>query len=133
MALHVRPDKLTILQHNVNCWNNTRHALINIYNQTNPDLILINDHSLTEDKRLKIFNYNVHQNNKSNGIHKGTAIAIRKNLDYKLLDDLEMDLLAVTIDSRQGPITIATDYIPPNSPFLHYIDYLSLLNRDEPM
>ena len=28
-------------------------------------------------------------------------------------------------------MTIASDYIPPNSPFLHYIDYLSLLNRQE--
>ena len=133
MALHNIRNKLTVLQHNVNCWNHKRHALTNIYNQTDPDIIFLNDHSLTDDKRLKIFNYNVHQNNKSNGIHKGSAIAIKKDLDYKLLDDFETDLLAVTIESRQGPITIATDYIHPNSPFLQYIDYLSLLNRDKPV
>ena len=54
-------------------------------------------------------------------------------MDNKLIDDFETDLLAVTIESRQGPITIATDYIPLNSPILHYINYLSLHNRDEPV
>ena len=48
-------NKLTIIQHNVNKWNNKKHALANIYNDIDADIILINDHSLTDDKILKIF------------------------------------------------------------------------------
>ena len=52
-------------------------------------------------------------------------------MNYKLLGAFETDLLAVIIETRQGSVTIATDYIPPNTPFLQYIDYLSLLNRQD--
>ena len=41
--------KLTVLQQNLNCWNDKRHALTNIYNRTDPEIILPNDHSLTDD------------------------------------------------------------------------------------
>ena len=125
-------DELTILQHNVNSWTNKKYELTNIYNRLNPDIILINDHAMTNDRRLKIFNYNIHSSNKSNLRHRGTAIAIRQDIQYRLHDDFDTDLLAITVQTRQGPITIATDYIPPNAPYLHYIDYLSLLNRQDP-
>ena len=133
LDLQINRNKLTIIQHNVNIWNDKRHALENIYNDIYADIILINDHSLTDNNRLKIFNYNVHCNNKANRLHRGSAIAIKKDINHRLLDDFKKDLLAVSIDTRQGPITIATDYIPPNSPYLHFIDYLSLLNRTEPV
>ena len=126
-------NKLIVLQHNVNVWNDKQHALTNIYNNCDPDMILLNDHSMTDDKLVKIFNFNIHQSNKTNCHHRGTAIAIKKTLQYRLHDDFETDLLAVTVTTRQGPITIATDYIPPNSPYLHYIDYLTLLNRTNPV
>ena len=35
--------------------------------------------------------------------------------------------------TRQGLKTIATEYIPPNSPYLHYFDNLALLNRTNPL
>ena len=126
-------DRLTILQHNVRHWTIRRYELTNTYNNLDPDIILINDHSLINDERLKIFNYNVHSSNKTNTRHHGTAIAIRKNIDYRLHDEFETDLIAITIETRQGPITIGTDYIPPNSPYLHYIDYLTLLKRRDPV
>ncbi|KAF2350210.1 hypothetical protein FHG87_019034 [Trinorchestia longiramus] len=40
------PSKLTIIQHNVQSWTNKRIALSNIYNTIDPDIILINAHSL---------------------------------------------------------------------------------------
>ena len=75
----INRNKLTIIQHNVNIWNEKKHALVNIYNDINADIILINDHSLNDDNRLKIFNYNVHCNNKANRLHRGSAIAIKKD------------------------------------------------------
>ena len=88
---------------------------------------------MTDDKLVKIFNFIIHQSNKTNRHHRGTAIAIKKTLQYRLHDDFETDLLAVTVTTRQGPITIATDYTHPNSPYLHYIDYLTLLIRTNPV
>ena len=80
-------------------WTNKRHRLANTYNDINPDIILINDHSLANDERFNYFNYNVHTSNKINNRHHGTAIAIRKNIDYRLHDNLETDLIAITIDT----------------------------------
>jgi hypothetical protein len=127
------PDKLTILQHNVRGWKTNKAALTNIYNNINPDIILINEHGITTDERLKIFNYNVHTNNKTNRRSHGTAIAIRQDIEYRLIDDFTTDLLAVTIQTRQGEVTIATAYSPPNSPYLNLIDYMTLFRRPEPL
>ncbi|KAG0417182.1 hypothetical protein EQH57_1014 [Dictyocoela roeselum] len=71
--------------------------------------------------------------NKENRRFNGTAIAIRRNLEYRLLDDFETDLLGISIKTRQGPITIATLYSPPNAPYLHFIDFNTLLRRPEPV
>ena len=43
------------------------------------------------------------------------------------------DLMAVTIDTRQGPITIATDYIPPSIQTLNTVDYNRLFMRQNPV
>ena len=67
-------NKLIVLQHNVNVWNDKRHALTNIYNNCDPDIILLNDHSMTDAKLVKIFNFDIHQSNKTNRHHRGTAI-----------------------------------------------------------
>ena len=126
-------DKLTIIQHNVRHWNEKRHALTNIYNDLDADVILINDTSLTDNKRLKIFNYNTYQTNVTNRQNRGAAIAVKRQLDHRLLDDFESDLLGITIQTRHGPMTIATTYIPPNTTYLNFIDFHRLLDRDEPV
>ena len=126
-------NTLTIIQHNVRSWNNNKIALSNIYNQYNPDIILINSHSLLQHEHLKIFNYNVFQCNKENEPHAGTAIAIKKNISFKLHDTFITDILAITINTQQGPITIATSYIPPRRNYLNIIDYHSLFTINNPV
>ena len=126
-----------MLQHNVNHWNNKKHELINIYRQYNPDIILINDHTITETQNIKIPYYDTYIINKSNRQnnrdHRGVAIAIKNNINHRLLDDFTTDLTAITVETGQGPVTIATDYIPPTATYLNYIDYNSLLNRSNPV
>ena len=39
----------------------------------------------------------------------------------------------MTIETRQGPITLATDYIPPNPPYLNFLDYYKLFKRPHPV
>jgi hypothetical protein len=126
-------DKMTIIQHNVRGWKKNKFPLSNIYNKLDADVILLNELSLTDEDRLKIFNFNCHYVNKANQPFKGTAIAIRHNLEYRLLDDFETDLIGISVMTRQGPITIATLYSPPNAPYLNLIDFNSLFRRPEPV
>lgn len=124
--------KLKVLQHNVRHWQIHKTSLINIYNDINPDIILINEHSITNDTNIKILNYNTHTFNKTREHYAGTAVAIRNNLQYRLLDDFYTDMVGISIDTEQGPITIATTYIPPRIPYINFIDFHTLLSRDEP-
>lgn len=123
---------LTILQHNVHHWQSKKIALCNIYNRIDPDIILINSTCNTDSDSFKIFNYNTFQCNKNNTCHSGIGIAIRKNIPFRLIDDFYSDLLAITINTAQGNITIATTYIPPREQFINFIDFNKLLNRPEP-
>lgn len=124
---------LTIIQHNVQHWQNKKMALCNIYNSINPDIILINDTSNRNSDPFKIFNYNTFQSNKNNSLHSGIGIAIRKTLPFRLIDDFHSDFLAVSVPTPQGNIIIATTYIPPRDQYINFIDFQKILNRPEPV
>ena len=126
-------NSLKIIQHNCNTWQNKQFELANVYKNHNPDIILLNDIGKLEGVRISIPSFDVHTRNTTNRIHGGTAIAIRSNIKYRLHDDFETDLLAVTVETRQGPLTIATDYIPPSVGYINFIDYNYLLNRRFPV
>ena len=114
-----RFSRLTIIQHNVQCWQTSNYALANIYNSLHPDIILINEHSLTNSVNPKIFNYNIISSNKQNQKYRGTAIAIRSNIHPRIHDNFYSDLLAVTIETTNGPLTIATIYNPPRDDYIN--------------
>ena len=76
----------------------------------------------------KIFNYNTFSSNKLNQRNRGTAIAIRNNIYPRVHDNFHSDLLAITIDTAHGPLTIATYYNPPRDDFLNYIDFHTLFS-----
>ena len=105
---------LKILQHNVLAWNFRRRIeLCNYYMTEDPDIILLNATGRRDADRIKIFNYNVHQKNANGELHAGIAIAIRRNIEYKILEDFNDDVLGVQIDSNKGKINIITYYRPP--------------------
>ena len=54
---------LSIVQHNVLKWKTHRIDLINVYNEINPDVILINSHGNKSNEKIKIFNYVTYQSN----------------------------------------------------------------------
>ena len=86
-------------------------------------------YSLIDNERLNIYNYNALQFNEH---HVGTAIATKKPLTYRLIDYFLSDIIAITIDTTLGPVTIGTDYIPPRRRYINYIDYHTLFNRPKP-
>lgn len=124
---------LTILQHNTRGWKSNSIPLSNIYNDIDADILLLNETSILQHERLKIFNYDCHHTNKDNRRHTGTAIAVRNNITYKLLDNFESDMLGITVETRQGKVTIATLYSPPKAPHINPIDFNRLFNRPEPV
>ena len=124
--------RITIIQHNVRCWLNYKHALTNIYLNTDPDIILINEHHLPDHERPKIINYNTYSSNKNNFSYGGVAIAIKKTLKYKIHDDFDTDMLAITLQTEQGPLTIGTSYVPPSTGYLNTTDFYKLFHRPHP-
>ena len=125
--------KLTIVQHNVQCWRSNKNALVNIYQGIDPDIILLNGTSVLQNENLKIFNYNVFTKNSTNQRLLGVAIAIRKTITARTDDGFYQDFLITTIQSQQGPISIATGYVPPSQDYINSIDLHEIFNRDHPV
>ena len=128
-----RLRQLTIVQQNVQSWNTNRHSLTNIYNDIDPDIILLNETSVLQNERLTIFNYNIYRTNHSDERHSGAAIAIRRNLTAKVDDDFYQDFLTATLETAQGPVTIATGYIPPRLNYINTADLYKIFNRRHPV
>ncbi|KAF2344916.1 Endonuclease/exonuclease/phosphatase [Trinorchestia longiramus] len=58
-----------------------------------------------------------------------TAIAVSKDFPFKLHDSFHSDMLTVTFETPQSPITISITYIPPRTNYINYIDLHTLLRR----
>ena len=125
--------RLRIIQHNVLSWDNRKFDLSNMYRQYDPDIILLNSHGLTNDERLKIPGYRVYQQNISNTLNDGVAIAIKYRIQHRVEDDFLSETLAIELDTAAGPLYIATSYLPPRRPYLPHPDYLRIFRRQTPV
>lgn len=123
---------LTITQHNVMHWKTNKDSLLTCYAQIDSDIILINSHGLNSTELLKIPGYRIHKINSSESRNDGSAIAIKFNIQHKLFDDFDTDVLAIQVETVLGPIIIATMYLPPRRPYLPFTDFYRLLNNTIP-
>ena len=127
-------EQLLIIQHNIIHWEfKRRNELYNIYMTFDPDIILLNSTGVTDCNKMKIFNYNVYQRNTLSERHSGIAIAIRKNIPHKLLDNFQEDFLAIQVDTNRGPIVVSTAYLPPRRPYLPYQDFMKVIRKNIPV
>ena len=111
-------NNISIIQHNVHTWTDERAIeLSNYYNLHNPDVILLNSTS-RPNKTVKIFNYNVYERNYLNEYQAGIAIAVKKNIQHKILDDFQDDILGIRMETDKGPIELYTIYSPPRRNYL---------------
>ena len=92
--------------------------LYNYYNLHNPDVILLNSVSIRPDKTVKIFKYIVYERNYLNEFQAGITIAIKKNIQHKILDNFQDDILGIHIETNKRPIEIYTTYSPPRCNYL---------------
>ena len=125
------PNRLTIIQHNVHTWSNKRVQLHHIYKQYSPDIILLNEiqKNTTPTVKIKIPGFHTYSKVLDYG---GTSICIKSSIKHKLLEGFESQLQAVSINTRQGELIIATDYIPPSRKYFNFPDYYKLFRRRQP-
>ena len=127
-------NTITVIQHNVLKWTSVRaNELFNIYNALNPDVLLLNSTGRKENERIKIFGFNVHQRNIRNEDSAGIAVAIKKNIIYKIIDEAIQDIMAIEIETTTGPIVIGTSYVPPRSNEFPVQELTSLMRLNKPM
>ena len=79
-------NTLNVIQHNVLSWNKHKFALYNTYRHLDPHIILLNSHGCKSDQEIKMFIYNTIKVNKTNTLHDGAAIAVRRDIKYKRME-----------------------------------------------
>ena len=125
---------LKIIQHNVLCWTKDRSIeLCNYYHQENPDIILLNSTSVINNNKIKIYNYNVIQRDILNERSAGVAIAIKKTIKYKAIDDFNDDILGIELLTSKGPIIILTNYSPPRRNYIPIGEIENILQKNTPV
>ena len=125
---------IKIIQHNVLHWTKERSVeLSNYYRYENPDIILINSTSVLNEYKIKIYNYNIIQKNFLNERSAGIAIAIRKNIKYRALDDFVDDILGIELRTSKGPIIILTNYSPPRRNYVPIGELENILQKNTPV
>ena len=88
---------------------------------------------MPDDSPIKIAGYTTHKKNTLNNRADGTAIAVRKNIEHKLLDSFVSDLLAIEVSTSTGKLIIATLYQPPARNFIPTPDFIKLFRRHTPV
>ena len=86
-----------------------------------------------QNSNIKILNYNVHIKNYMDENQSGVAIGVRKDINYKILDDFNDDFIGVQIEAIRGPIVIYTTYIPPRRNYLPIGDFKRAAQRTMPV
>lgn len=96
--------------------NHTRE--IELFLKTNYiDVLLISETHFTSRSYFKIHGYDlIHTNHPDNRAHAGSAILIKSNIKYTILNDVQQPMLQATnikIGSNIGDIVISAIYFPP--------------------
>ena len=123
---------LKIVQHNVLYWKQKdplSNGLFNYYRLENPDLILINSTSVINNNIMKIYNYNVIQKNSLNERHAGIAIAIKKNIKHKIMDNFVDDILGIELMTT----IVLTNYSPPRRNNIPIREIENILQKNLPV
>ena len=132
-----------IIQHNVRNYGTNWSSLHSEWDKLKPDVILLNATCLNPNPPPKskipnfIFykNYKVHTTQK--GLNNGSAILIKNSIQHTRVKTGDDQLLAVTITTTKGLLTIGTFYKPfdpkkPNSKIPHLL-FKQLFNRSNPV
>ena len=125
---------IKVLQHNVQHWSRARSIeLGNFYRKENPEIILLNSTGTTDRDKITIYNYNVTSRNLLNEAQAGVAIAVRKDLHYRIVDDFNDDILGAQLETTRGPVMILTNYSPPRRNYITAAEIENKLQKNMPV
>ena len=79
-----------------------------------------------------MFGFNVYQRNYRDEDHAGVAIAVKRSIKHKVIDDFNEDFLALELQSNRGTFIIGTAYMPPRRSYFPYPDIMKILRRNIP-
>ena len=126
--------EVKILQHNVQHWLKERLIeLGNYYRKENPEIILLNSTGVNDRNTIKIFNYNVTSRNPLNEAHAGVAVAVRRYLQNRIVDDFADDILGVQLETTRGHIMIITNYSPPRRNYMPTAEIENKMQKNIPV
>lgn len=121
--------RLKIVQRNVRHWSTTKIGQL----LRTPILSLSTVMAAQQKNKIKIFDYTIHQRNSSQKPSDGVAIAMKRSLNYILLEYFQAEILAIKLTTTMGEVIIATVYLPPRRNFLPNPDILKLTNYNCPV
>ena len=113
MASIFNIDNLHIVQHNVRNYHTNKELLHSNWDEEDPDIILLNSTCMNPKyvySAIKYKDYKVY--NTPPGLHNGSAILIKRRLKHSRTNTGDEQLLAVTIGTTEGLITLSTFYRP---------------------
>ena len=126
--------RIHLIHQNVRSWTNYSNAQIlsNYYLSKDPDVITINGHSISQqNKNVKLLNYSGFTKNKQ--AHSGVAILVKSNIQHTFhTNTSNKNIMAATIFTMKGKITIITFYRPPRDNFLPLMDLQLFLDFNNP-
>ena len=98
------PSSLKIIYANVQTWTEDKKSSLAAYlTMNNPDIILMADiGKANQNKPIKLFQYLVFATNKSNENSAGSALAIKKGLQFKILNNFDNDTIGVQVHTQTG-------------------------------
>ncbi|MPC80856.1 hypothetical protein E2C01_075449 [Portunus trituberculatus] len=97
-ALQDKVQRTRKNSHYVLNWRTNKNSVIDSFLKSNPEIILINSHGITDTDPIKIPGYTVLKINSSGEQQNGSAIAIKKKHNHKLIDDFITNILAIHLD-----------------------------------
>ena len=112
------PNTLNIRYLNVQHFTKDKEAsLIGHLTEGSPDVILITSHSRKKDEPIKIQGYLTFSTNKSDGLHAGSAIAVKKGLKFNIKNDFVTDTIGAKVNNlmtnSNNDLLLATTAPPP--------------------
>ena len=127
-----------IIQHNVRNYSTNKSLLHSNWDEEDPDVILLNSICINpnnDNQKIEYKNYKTYSTPK--GLHNGSAILVKKDIKHAVTRTGDEQLLAVTLNTTGGLITLATFYRPfddkkPNSKIPHHL-FNRLFNRSHPV
>ena len=107
-------NSLKIIQHNVRNFTTNKKQLYDFWETQKPDVILLNSVCLGNEDKPNRLNYISHNNYKTyytdKGKHNGSAILVKKSIRHILVKTGNNQLLAITLYTHTGPVTLSTFY-----------------------